>query len=150
MTARVIRESYEGGQIEVDTTTCPGHADSRTYVSVDVVEDRGEAGTAAALLYLTRAESDELIDALIAANQEIDVAALAAEAGPEDTRSEAPPVAEDRATAAEPSIPPAELGRPDATDGIHPPCTCGACKAIRAAADERAAARRVQSTGGAR
>ncbi|HSU37663.1 MAG TPA: hypothetical protein VLJ88_18575 [Propionibacteriaceae bacterium] len=73
MTARVITESYDGSTITVDATKVMG----RTYVSMnthefDDVHDGADRDT---LVYLTRAESDELIAALIAANQEIDAAA---------------------------------------------------------------------------
>jgi hypothetical protein len=134
MTARVITDYY-GSSIAVPDT-CPnqfGDGGANSHV-VLFTAARDAASTTH---YLTRAQSDELIDALIERNQEIDAAALTEQAT-SDTRSPAPPVAEDRATAAGPSTPTAEPGRPishhDGPDGVW--CAWSGCTSRTGACPE--------------
>jgi hypothetical protein len=96
----MIRESYDGGNITVGGPGDIAHPKAADRIRVSAYERGCERAT----LLLTRDEADQLIDALIERNQEIDAAALSARTAhlsdTSDSRPSASPVAEGRAQTA--------------------------------------------------
>lgn len=106
MTARVIRESYDGGSIEVGPYDREARPFAHPTADGRIVIEVTERGNGVALLHLTPVEVTDLITALVAALVEVEVL------HPKDTRPPAPPMAEGRVTEVV-GLRPSPLAEPD-------------------------------------